>query len=598
MGWRVLTVEHMITRLRLFWLVLIFSPGLIQIGTLVHAGKITPTSTRGNDLSQEIVSGLALSSITERPKVTSSTESQFDKLFRQEKNGVVSYDLPFPFTALTQRIASNLAIHDRKTPPLLQVLIPLGRSLQRFAADPEYFKYPRVIVAVDKATVKSAVQAGIFLRDRLYLGYQEKANTIEVISYNEDAGRFEFQVVADYGPGLTPRVSHASRMLCMSCHQNGGPIWSDPPWEETNVNPEIARLLQKQRSSFHGVPANLSEGGALPALRIGMSIDRAGLFESQQLLWQRVCAESARCRGDLFTAMLQFRLSGKRGYDHYSNNIEETLLAGWRDLWPAGLPIHSSRIRNRDPLDSPINLTRYLDPLEPRLPTINVTPSGRGAMDSLVSGLSEFLAAADIRILDDYLFEYGQDTNSARRLMKSACAFTKTELGLVIQIRFSCGTQGVDQMRLDGQFYIEQGEPVRGTIERLSIGESEKLIKLNLSGTGIDYSDSDEKIIFNLREQIGNIHVRLTDGKLLESLTFSWDELTNEDAGPSDELRRHPDNGTSVLRITDDFARLRPAITVLVKQAENGENDALSERPIRHRQLMNALFAQLGIKTH
>ena len=153
-------------------------------------------------------------------------------------------------------------------------------------------------------------------------------------------------------------------------------------------------------------------------------------------------------------------------------------------------------------------------------------------------------------------------------------------------------------MRLDGQFYIEQGQPVRGTIERLSIGEPEKLIKLNLSGTGIDYSDSDEKIIFNLREQIGDIHVRLTDGKVLESLTFSWGELTNEDAGPSDELRRHPDNGISVLRIADDFARLRPAITVLVKQAENGENDALSERPIRHRQLMNALFAQLGIKPH
>ena len=66
--------------------------------------------------------------------------------------------------------------------------------------------------------------------------------------------------------------------------------------------------------------------------------------------------------------------------------------------------------------------------------------------------------------------------------------------------------------------------------------------------------------------------------------------------GPSDELRRHPDNGISTLRVVDDFTRLRAAITALVKQAEIGVNDALSERPIRRGALMGALFAQLGIK--
>ena len=41
----------------------------------------------------------------------------------------------------------------------------------------------------------------MFARDRLYLGYQENANLIEVISYNEAAARFEFQLVRDYRAG-------------------------------------------------------------------------------------------------------------------------------------------------------------------------------------------------------------------------------------------------------------------------------------------------------------------------------------------------------------------------------------------------------------
>ena len=79
---------------------------------------------------------------TEPVAGTKSTKSLFETLFGQQKDGVVTYDVPFPFTSLTQRIAANLAVHERKAPSLLQVLIPLGRSLQRYAAEPEYFRYP------------------------------------------------------------------------------------------------------------------------------------------------------------------------------------------------------------------------------------------------------------------------------------------------------------------------------------------------------------------------------------------------------------------------------------------------------------------------
>ncbi|MEE8177594.1 MAG: hypothetical protein V3T65_06340, partial [Acidobacteriota bacterium] len=280
-------------------------------------------------MNREFAGSISSDQATQEGEPTSSTESLFDLLFGQRENGAVTYDIPFPFTALTQRIAAQVAGQDGKPPAVLQVLIPLGRSLQRDAAEPDYFRYPRVILAVDGTPAKSPGHRGLLLKDRLYLGYQEKANAIEVISYNGNAGRFEFQVVHDYAPDLTPSVSYASRASCMGCHQNGGPIWSEPPWEETNGNPRIVSLLREQNRSFHGVRIDLAFQGTETAFRIAASIDRANLFAAHQELWRHACGRSVRCHGDLFAAMLQHRLSGNRGYDGSSNGFEDVFKSGW-----------------------------------------------------------------------------------------------------------------------------------------------------------------------------------------------------------------------------------------------------------------------------
>ncbi len=576
---------------------LTFGIGLLSTAILISAGCNVQADTGANDLSREFVSGLSSDRNSEDVEPIFSTESLFDLLFGQRENGAITYDIPFPFTALTQRIAAHLAVDEGKPSSLLQVLIPLGRSLQRDAAEPEYFRYPRVIVAVDGKPAMSPDRTGLLLKDRLYLGYQEKANAIEVISYNGKVGRFEFQVVHDYAPGLTPTVSYASRAFCMGCHQNGGPIWSEPPWEETNSNPRIVSLLQEQKGSFHGVPVNLAFQGTEAAFRIAASIGRANLFAPNQRLWQQACGESARCRGDLFAFMLQYRLSGNRGSDRSSNSFEDAFKAGWRERWPEGLPLQDPRIPNRDPLNGMIGITGELDPLEPRPSRIALRPSDAGAVESVIAGLSEFLAGPDIRSLDDYLFRASREAKAARRLLKAACAFTKTDLGgWAVQVRFSCGDQDRDELSIEGHFYIKQGEATRGTIERLLIDGSETLIKLTISGPEIAYSDSGGEVLLSLEQPIGGIHARLTNGQALENLTLRWNRLAPEDAGPSEELRRHPDNGMSVLSVVDDFARLRAALTALVRETENGMNDALSNKPIQGDALMRALFAQLGMK--
>jgi len=166
------------------------------------------------------------------PNLPPTGRSVFDQLFASADGE--DYDLPFPFARLLERIEAPLRAEGSKQPVLKKALIPLGRSLQRHAAAPEYFKFPRLVVAVDTEPVTYDVkQPPIMLKDRLFIGYQERTGIIEVISYNEEAARFEFQVVNDYRAGVTPRVAYAQRAICTSCHQNGAPLFSEAGWEIT-----------------------------------------------------------------------------------------------------------------------------------------------------------------------------------------------------------------------------------------------------------------------------------------------------------------------------------------------------------------------------
>ncbi len=150
------------------------------------------------------------------PQIPPVGRSLFDELFASASG----HDVPFPFERLVDALNARLEPAAATT-----ALIPLGRSLQRYEAAPAFFHSPRVILATDSEGVRDLSDA--LLRDRLYLGYQTAANAIEVISYNEEGGRFEFQRVTSYGEGLTSEVSYAERDICTGCHQGHGPIFPD-----------------------------------------------------------------------------------------------------------------------------------------------------------------------------------------------------------------------------------------------------------------------------------------------------------------------------------------------------------------------------------
>lgn len=254
--------------------------------------------------------------------------------------------LPYPFEDLVAMLAQP---HPQGTPPL-QLMIPFGRSLLKGQAD---FAAPRVLVATDFEAANTPANLGLVPRGQLFLGFTEQADEIEVISYNEAAGRFEFQLVQDYRADGQPRIVYARRAICLTCHQGGGPIFPQRPWNETNAHPAIgARIREAQpdhRLDYQGVAATL-------ALSVPERFDEladTGLFlPVTQAVWISGCGGSAEgdpCRRQLLIEALRYAWD-PGGYDPTSVEAQALVRAQRRD-WPsAGIPVPDGDLRNRDPL--------------------------------------------------------------------------------------------------------------------------------------------------------------------------------------------------------------------------------------------------------
>ena len=261
--------------------------------------------------------------------------SRFDQL-------VGNAPVPYPFARLVKMLNQQMLQDPGGLPSLKITLIPLGRSLQRNAGAPDFFRFPRVVAAAD-GNNRPGVSP---LKDRLFLGYHEKGTVLEVISYNDDAGRFEFQVVRDYEAGKTPQVYYARRSLCMACHQNAAPIFARPLWDETPANPAIAKKLRATNQHFYGVKIT----GTDIAYFIDAATDRANLFAVWQMMWQQGCGEDEagdRCRMAAFSAALDYTRAKKQPADTALPALDRN----WKSHWPQGLAIPNPDLPNRNPLD-------------------------------------------------------------------------------------------------------------------------------------------------------------------------------------------------------------------------------------------------------
>jgi mono/diheme cytochrome c family protein len=422
---------------------------------------------------------------------------------------LVADGVPFPFSRLIERIKQHAA-------GVKVTLIPLGRSLQRSASAPDFFAFPRFIVAVDGDHARSQRS----LKDRLFLGYNEKSAVIEVISYNEIAGRFEFQVVKDYREGGTPRLVYANRAVCVSCHQNAGPIFSRPLWDETNANSLIAANLAQARRDFHGASP---ESGVDTPNEIDDATDRANLFSLYQLLWRDGCEDDV-CRGDLLLDLLRYRLAGKLDAEKWAKK--------WSERWPDGIALSNPDIPNRDPLIAGKRNDVAADDEALQLrPPLQVWDARSDAARSL-AGFSEFMADGDVVRFDEWLLQ--EDTQTKQ--YESKCGLSRSGDALA----FDCN----GAFSMSGRMRTQNDEAAKGTVDRLALNGDE-IRDLKIAGGHFD----------QLRLRRGDLSARLGDNAI-EQLQLDPQHCAGDCPGEV--------VGIAVITVREDLSLIAPAISRLL----------------------------------
>lgn len=510
----------------------------------------------------------AIDPLAAQPDLPPAGTSAFDRVFASQGR----HRVPYPFTALLRALRTHAGVDALGRPGLKHVLIPLGRSLQRTAAAPQFFRYPRVVVAID-GEPRDGRSTSVLLKDRLYIGYQEKAGVLEVISYNDDAGRFEFQLVKNYRAGATPQVFHANRAVCVSCHQNHAPIFSRQQWDETNANPRVAAALAREAPAYFGIAV---ARGVDEPYAIDNATDRANQFAAWQRLWNEGCGggeAGERCRAGAFVAALQLRLSGgafDRDAEGY-RAFRAMLAANWKRLWPAGLALPSANLPNRNPFGSDPDAQRAavavpaaFEPLAVREPLETWTHTNADDIDRLVPGLAEFIAQSDLAMLERLLALAGG--KAARERLSMQCAsVARKEVGAATRLTTTC-VDGASHSRARVKLYIK-GTTVTGGAIDAPVLEGTPLSAFEV-GPGKVASSSARMPL-----RAGRGVARDARGDRLDAVTLDW---SGQPARLSVERRR-------------DFEAVHDAVRRMLARRDPG----LADGPIRRSALLDGLYREL-----
>lgn len=522
------------------------------------------------------------------PDLPPQGRSLFDHVTSDDGRQVV----PFPYEALLASLRSKLSDDAAYLgQPLKQVLIPLGRSLQREAAAPHFFESPRVVMAVDAEPATTLTNAGILLRDRIFIGYLEAADVLEIISYNESAARFEFQVVTNYRRDADPKVMYARRLVCTACHQNSAPIFARPLWDETNNNADISGQLKNIHSDYHGIPIRL---GIDIAYAIDNSTDRANEFSLTQKLWQEGCGNGtagAICRAALLTRTLQYAFTGGRGFDDVSEDYQESLrqpmFAVRQRLWPEGFFIPNPDIPNRRPLagyrlptpngqgnihaalTKRSNVTAAFEPLAPRSPQSTWNPDPDAWVDRAVSGLAQFLTADDVRRIDAHLAR----TPAVKESTHTAdCTVTRAPGAAAERIKLDCPG---DAFSFTGLLYTDRpGGTLSGRLSNFRL-DNEDMGSLAMTG----HQSTDGQLQIEMKRVGSPYRLRRANGDGLTRLSLRWQD---------------PDHTKAIaeLIVRHDAQTLVEAIRKLAANPDS----SLARGPFRRADSMRELFESLGLE--
>ena len=543
----------------------------------------------------------ALAVVMERlgPDQPATGRSTFDALFTANRDGEWVYEVPYPFRRVLDRLDFAVGIRSDKKDSLIKtVLIPFSRCLNRNLTHPRQFVSPRMVIAIDTEPSEVPEEQPIFIKNRLFIGYQPKANTMEIISYNDAAGRFEFQVVSDYRKGGEPKVAYANRTLCMSCHQNGGAVFSRAPWGETSSNSDIAEQLVAQGSS--GL-----DRLNFPTGTLDRSTDQARMFYAYQTLWGPMCegqtpGESIRCRAGLLELMLEKRFFRIRGAFTDSQLVSNYFvpIAGVKfiERWANGIPIPTADVPNRRPLrlDPPTSVGARVDPLRVR-PTRLALPFEE--ISRLIEGLASFMPFIDVKSLNDNLYEGNLDPEGVRWRYRGSCEIDNQEQGedrALIAVECQVSDRSLRRhFNLLGDLSI-RGEDVvaREPLNRWLVGDGMFFNNVYHEGSPISIDGENWKIVLKFNAGDSRLHVWLPDGAAVESVVIRWPR----DAGAQTPLPPTRNfSGEAVMTLRPGYERIEAAIARMVERADAGELDVFDTGVFQGTRVIQALLDEMGV---
>jgi hypothetical protein len=500
-------------------------------------------------------------------------QSRFDQLFQLEHN---HYRIPYPFSSLVELLDSQ--IDNAGHSGVRQVFIPSGRSLQRDAPAPDYFSYPRVVIALEGEPVTTGDEAGQVLEYRLFIAHQPKTETLEIISYNDAAGRFEFQVVENYGAGRSPRVRAANRALCLSCHQNAAPIFPSRPWSETSFNVEVAsKLIQTLPQQYNSL-INVVTGDAGV---IDVLTERANYLAAAQLIWRQGCS-SRLCRAGVLRAILQYRLSGEASFDsndrRYQHDYYDELMRNWKVRWPAGLALANSRIIDRNPFATEA-MTSEHDPLFARPAHATWYTADSILANGIIYRLAGFFTLADIQRIDRRMIALGNTQPALKRMHKASC---KLEAAATSSHVLVCGdTTTSASLQANFEIEFEQDEPKSVRIMVLRAPGDLNLLQPDI----VRLSRLDGGFEIKPGNRAAALSLRLANGDRINSLQLRWDD------------RLMSGEASLGMEISVESSLIDQALLKILDQHRRGIGAGLDSKVFRRQAVMQELTQALGMQT-
>ncbi len=250
------------------------------------------------------------------------------------------------------------------------VLVPMSRSLQKQHASMED---PRVLFSISENGAPDT-----------FIGHARKSGETEVISWNPEKAKYEFLLVKMGVDGAPAVVTHPDPAVCITCHQNGGPIFSHFPWSETDFNSSVRGSVT---NPFKDIQDKKGIGSGN-----GFGLDGAVRSANRSIQQARMCKEL--CKGNLECNryLLMFLLQSGSTVFSSRNQVRES---EFEKLFPNLIPkdgfgFAQSTLPDLDPYNAPekggtVTLAISSDttkPLADRILTTDDTKSTQSASNT------------------------------------------------------------------------------------------------------------------------------------------------------------------------------------------------------------------------